>query len=354
MGPWLRRMRVWRAWGAWHEDLLRLSVLVLVVVAFLEAFIGRAVTRAFPLMPPGPASTFLFETFGRVSVFLFNLGVILVVLILVLVLWALRVGTRRLPLFQDRIATFAIAFLVLSLGSFLIRDPVMLVALTILFLAVAVGALIATAAPSPSPWPRAFSALALTVYGASRYFVLASAIGQLGQSTAAPVGGLEALYLAEAAASLAPIPLFASVYLKPPRNPRVRIPVLIPSIVAGLFVFVVFANPAITAAIAKASFGFTLFLPFPIYALGLWLATSSFLLLRRTRALAKAYGIALVMIAGIDLVLTYQALLATAGLLLWAIEEERAGPTPATMARAAPVPARARVADSEPAARGSR
>src|SRR3990172_6053142 len=140
MGPWLRRMRVWRAWGAWHEDLLRLSVLVLVVVAFLEAFIGRAVTRAFPL-----------------------------ILTLVLVLWPLRVGTRRLPLFQDRIATFAIAFLVLSLGSFLIRDPVMLVALTILFLAVAVGALIATAAPSPSPWPRAFSALALTVFGASRY-----------------------------------------------------------------------------------------------------------------------------------------------------------------------------------------
>src|SRR3972149_7422631 len=93
------------------------------------------------------------------------------------------------------------------------------------------------------------------------------------------------------------------------------------------------------AAIAESSLGFTLFLPFPVYALGLSLAIAAFFLLRRNPSTrGKAYGIVLVMIAGVDLRLTYQALLALAGPILWAIEEEKPRPTTRPLAPPVPVP----------------
>ena len=336
MGPWLRRMRVWRAWGAWYEDLLRLSVLVLVVVAFLEAFIGRAIPQAF--LPTVPS-----EALDQLGLFLLNLTVIFVVLVLGLLLWTLRAGARRLPLLQTPIAIIAIAFLVLSLGSSLIRDFVMVFALNALFLAVSVSLLIASAVPSRSPWPWAFAALELAVYGASRSAALASEIGALG-----------AIRVAEAAACLAPIPLFAIAFLAVPRRPRVAIPVLIPTIAALGFALLFIAAPEPLATMAEVALGFTLFLPFAIYVLGLWLAVSSILLLWRDRATAKAYGVALIMIAGIDLVLTHQALLAIAGLLLWAVLEAPREPVAATTRAVRRVPARTRTAESEPAARSVR
>jgi len=350
MASRLRRIMTWRTW---HEDLLRLSVVVLVVVAFLEAFVGRAISRAAPLIPRSEATTALFEALGRIGVFLFNLGTILVLLVLLLLLWSMRIGVRHLPLASEQLSLVASVFIALALGSFVIRDPAMLVVQSILFLAASVGLLMSTAMSSRSPWPRAFAALIATVYGASRYFVLASALGQIGGAQAAPVGGLELLRIAEAAASLAPIPLLATVYFATPERSTLRTPTWISTAAAALFVLAFVANPAIMAAIAESSLGFTLFLPFPVYALGLSLAIAAFFLLRRNPSTrGKAYGIVLVMIAGIDLRLTYQALLALAGLILWAIEEERPRPTTATLARTVPVPSPVRAVDSEPAARG--
>src|SRR3989304_9254453 len=122
MASRLRRIMTWRIW---HEDLLRLSIVVLVVVAFLEAFVGRAISRAAPLIPRSEATTALFEALGRIGVFLFNLGTILVLLVLLLLLWSLRIGVRHLPLASKQLSRLAISFIALPLGSFVIRDPPM-------------------------------------------------------------------------------------------------------------------------------------------------------------------------------------------------------------------------------------
>lgn len=339
-------------WGERHEELLRLSVAALFPVALLEAFLGRALSRAFPLMPRSPESTFVFEAIGRGGVFLFDLGFVLVLLVLVMVLWSLAAGARRLPSATDSIALVAILLVGLALAAFAIRDLWLLVVVAGLFLAVAFSLLAVVAGGFLSPWPRAFAALVAVAYVGSRYFVIASTLGQIGGSTSPTPGGLEGIRIAEAAAVLAPIPLFAAVVLPARDRPGFRIPVVLPSLVTAGFVFVAVAAPSITAAITEAALGFRLYLPLPLYALGLWLAVSAFLILWRGAATrTKAYGVGLVMLAGIDLLLTYHLLLAVAGLLLWALEARRPEPMPEAVARRAPAPAPVKAADSGPAAR---
>ncbi len=340
-------------WGPRHEELLRVSVPALFVVTILDALVGRALSRASMFIPRGPASDAAFEILGRSSVFLFNLVVVLVVLLLFLLLWPMSNGVRRLPVGSGAAYYAVSALLVLSIASFAIRDVWLLVALAVLFLGTVLLILGSAVAETRSPWPRAFAALAALTYGSSRYFLLASTFGQLAGASAPPAAGLEFLRLAEAAAALAPIPLFAAVYLRARGRPAFRIPAIAPSLATAAFVFAAVGSPSITAAIAEFSLGFTLYLPLPVYALGLWLAVASLVILWRDPAVrAKAYGIGLVMLAGVDLRLTSQALLAVAGLLLWALETRTPEPTPGTVARTAPAPAPASAVGSGPAARG--
>ena len=349
MGTSLRGLT---GWSARHEELLRLGIAALFSVALLEAFLGRALSRAFPLIPRSPESTFVFESIGRAGVFLFDLGFLLVLLVLVMVLWSLRAGARRLPAATDAIALGTIVLVTLGLAAFGIRDLWLVIATAVLFLGVAFALLWVVARESRETWSAAFAALVAVAYFGSRYYAVASAAGQLVGFTGVPPAGLEGIRIAEAAAVLVPIPLFASIVLPLGKRGDFRLPIVMPSIVTALFTLAAVASPSITAAIAEAALGLRLYLPLPLYALGLWLAVAAFLILWREPATrARAVGMGLVMVAGIDLLLTYHLFLAVSGLLLWALRGEGREPVPATLARTALAPAPAKAADSGPAAR---
>src|SRR3972149_6533869 len=147
-------------WGPKHEELLRIGVPALFVVTILDALVGRAVSRASMFIPRGPASDAAFEILGRSSVFLFNLAVVLVVLLLVLLLWSMSIGVRRLPAAPGAASAGLSAFLVLSIASFAIRDVWLLIALAVLFLGVVLLILGTAVAETRSSWLRAFAALA--------------------------------------------------------------------------------------------------------------------------------------------------------------------------------------------------
>src|SRR3989304_663330 len=135
MGTSLRGLT---GWSARHEELLRLGIAALFPVALLEAFLGRALSRAFPLIPRSPESTFVFESIGRAGVFLFDLGFLLV---LVRVLWSRRAGARRLPAATDAIALGTIVLVTLGLAAFGIRDLWLVIATAVLFLGIALALL---------------------------------------------------------------------------------------------------------------------------------------------------------------------------------------------------------------------
>ena len=149
MGTSLRGLT---GWSARHEELLRLGIAALFPVALLEAFLGRALSRAFPLIPRSPESTFVFESIGRA-------------------------GARRLPAATDAIALGTIVLVTLGLAAFGIRDLWLVIATAVLFLGVAFALLWVVARESRETWSAAFAALVAVAYFGSRYYAVASAAG---------------------------------------------------------------------------------------------------------------------------------------------------------------------------------
>ncbi|MEE8400581.1 MAG: hypothetical protein V3R86_00295 [Candidatus Hydrothermarchaeaceae archaeon] len=90
---------------------------------------------------------------------------------------------------------------------------------------------------------------------------------------------------------------------------------ILPTIFAAIFVASNLMNSEMTAIFSIWSLGFTLFLPYPLYAIAIWLF--SFTLIKLiSQGQSRGYGLAFIFIAGYAFWLSYHNLLLLLGLLL--------------------------------------
>lgn len=90
---------------------------------------------------------------------------------------------------------------------------------------------------------------------------------------------------------------------------------VVPSVITMIFFVAYLANPWAITTVTMLTIGFSLFLPFPAYAVSIWLY--SYIIIGSIREHKHhAFGLALIFLAGRHLQLSYLGLLAIAGLLL--------------------------------------
>ena len=87
------------------------------------------------------------------------------------------------------------------------------------------------------------------------------------------------------------------------------------SIPAILFIGAYLANPALTSLFSTWVFGYTLFLPFPIYAAALWLYANTIIRMLNVKE-EVAYGLIFIFLAGRNLQSVYLTLIAILGIFL--------------------------------------
>ena len=75
------------------------------------------------------------------------------------------------------------------------------------------------------------------------------------------------------------------------------------------------ANPALTSLFSTWVFGYTLFLPFPIYAAALWLYANTIIRMLKVKE-EVAYGLIFIFLAGRNLQSVYLTLIAILGIFL--------------------------------------
>lgn len=90
---------------------------------------------------------------------------------------------------------------------------------------------------------------------------------------------------------------------------------ILPSIPPVLFVGAYLTNPALTALFSTWVFGYTLFLPFPLYAAALWLYADTIIRMLKVKE-EVAYGLLFIFLAGRNLQSVYLTLLAILGVFL--------------------------------------
>ncbi|MEE9594402.1 MAG: hypothetical protein V3V92_03285, partial [Candidatus Hydrothermarchaeales archaeon] len=96
---------------------------------------------------------------------------------------------------------------------------------------------------------------------------------------------------------------------------------IVATIFAALFVAANVLNPKMTAILSIWGIGLTLYLPYQLYAIALWLFASALIRLL-SRGRSTGYGLAFLFIAGYTFQLTYQQLLLILGFVLLTLNRD--------------------------------
>jgi hypothetical protein len=318
-----------RAW------LVRLTALALIWVGGVEWLFGRVISRmaASPALE-GVGRTAI-EVIGRAGLFLISTAFLLALtLFLAEVLQFGSSANRRRDRAGLALAIYLALFGVLlaahsALTSFAgLRDTAWLditfniVSLVAVFWA-AVQGIVNRGIPGPA---RAGIAMVAAAYGTWYYSVLGGKLSGVEGITFAGTGAV--LLLGEAAALLAPALFFAATSVPSGRWRSLRSWV-VPGLALLLFAAGNIADIAVdqgfTGVFTIWSVGFTLYLPWPLYAisLALFIHALGSCFARRPAPKGRAYtnpdtglGLLLLLYAGFYLQLTYQHLLALLAVLL--------------------------------------
>lgn len=304
--------------------LSRYLAIGLMVVGGLEWFLGRVVSRFAAAPPLSGIGRTIVETLGRTGFFLFATAFLLATALLLLSVWRLHELARAeghpddvaLAVFLGLFAIFDVAQSALSASS-IVTSEGWLTAFFNLFSVAAVWwltmrFLIVGGEPI---MPKVAVLLAVLAYSCWYYSILLGGIS-LGGTT---IGSTEILHFGEFAAVLTPIAFFFAVAF--PRGWRVPrrwiAPVLVGLALAGGNIADIATDSGYTGVFSIWSVGFTLWLPWPIYALSLVLFLYAVLTCFAHKAKSGGYGNAniamgllLILYAGYNLQLTYQHLLA--------------------------------------------
>lgn len=249
----------------------------LTLAALADWLIGRTFTRAAIHMPKSPFMISLYEVFTAIGQFAATLAALLALAGLLWIAWrefeARRVG---LPLLLVSLAALSLVFVVVppSGGLALLYQVAGLAAVALLMARVRQGLslLVPAAALLMS---AAYQAL--------------PAVAEALRWTSPPPLAEVCFYLGELFVVLSPIALWAVYGRKASR--RVWIAAALPAL---FFAAMYLAAPSMTGVMVIWSTGLTLYLPWPLYALSLWLAGVTLIVAVRR---GDPAGMALVLLA---------------------------------------------------------
>jgi len=317
-----------RAW------FVRLTALALIWVGGVEWLFGRVISR----MAASPAlegiGRTIIEVIGRAGLFLISTSFLLALtLYLVEVLHLGATANRRRDSTVLALATFLAVFGVLLAAHAVLSSVAALrdaAWLSITFNVLSLVALAAAAtrgalSRSLRATARGGIVLVALAYGTWYYSVFASAVGAAGGPNVPGGGG--ALLIGEAAALAAPVLFFAATSVETGRWRRMRSwlwPVLAVLLFSAANIADIAVDQGFTGVFTIWSVGFTLYLPWPLYAMSLALflhalGTCFARLPWPDSSYARpdvGMGLLFLLYAGFYLQLTYQHLLAILAILL--------------------------------------
>ena len=288
-----------------------------------EFLLARVATRVTIFIPRGDVATVAVEVLAGVSRWVLAFAFLASVALLGVLAASLVWRRRRWP---RAIGSLIILQLALAVGAIAVPGALVTIVFTTGSLALYILLLVPLARSSRL-------GLVITVGGAyalSSTYTLWTVISQTFGATV-PAPDL-LVRLAELFAMAATVPIFRMYAWRADVPGALRptgYPVLVATVLAGLFAFSVTLSLSIVAAVTTFALGFLLFLV-PAFVAALWLylvATVHQFQHRRTRF--RGYGLVWLGIAGLQLQLSHQYLLATLALLTLATDG-LAGLVPAT------------------------
>jgi len=286
---------------------------ILAFAAFGELLLNRILSRATIFIPKGPTAEAFLSALAFLGFFLlafaFLLSVVWLVAFAARSLSTVRAGARELLL-----ALLLFFFLLLGTATVVEASPLATLVFAATFIAILLVLLVEVWG-GPLIW-RAFVAGVSAAYLLHTLAIAASAVASLAPSLA--VGGAsEGFQRAGEVAALLAAPLLFVAAVRTARGTWVMNlrRATIAAIPAAILVFLASLSLSILASISLWSLGFTLFLPYPLYAAGLWLFGVAVLSARR-RAPANWIALPLLFTAGYNLNLSYLYFLAVIALIL--------------------------------------
>ena len=298
--------------GPFLEGALASIPAPLVAASFGELILNRIVSRATIFVRKGPETEAILAALAWIGFFL--LAVAFLLAVVWLLAWSIHeLRNARAPGRDQALAASMAFFVIFGTIAIVGQGAVAVLAFALLFLAVT--SLLAT-----KLWAngRSWKAFVLAAWAAYGLHTLAIALAQA-QSLSPTLGvGLAVGSLqrgGEIVALLtAPLLLISEIRTGGPHagSPRIA---LIAAIPAAGFAFAAAANLALVANISFWSVGFSLFLPYPVYALALWSFGYAVLVARRRGDRLHLLAYLLLFAAGYNLNLTYLHFLAVVALV---------------------------------------
>jgi len=282
-------------------EILRILILPLVLAGLLELFLNRAVSRATIFVPKSPPVAAVLAALAALGFFLLALAFLLAAVWLGS--WAARWlidgdGARGTAL-----PASALFFSILSVAAISGPGPPVAILFGGVFLLV-ISMLLVRLWGDGRPWKALILAIwaAYTLYA---LWVILSHVGSLWPNL--QLGAADELSrVGEAVALLGTAALFATESRTDDGRWILTVRLaLVAAIPAALFAFLVSLSRALVANISIWSTGFSLFLPWPVYAAAIWLFTAGLLAARRRGRRKEFLAYLLILISGYNLSLTY-------------------------------------------------
>ncbi len=233
----------------------------LTIAALLDWLIGRTITRSAIYMPKTPPMIAAYQTLSTTGQVAFTLTSLLALISIIWIAWQERRNIAFALLLISSVAFSLVFIFIMPDGWWAVIDRMLLVAI----ISVLLGRL--WRVESDRRWKIVATIPMLAVWLGAIYQLL-PALAQALQLPEAPALGRTLFNLGEVLVAVTPIGLW--LFLRPRERKRVVVLAAIPAI---LFSTMHLAAPAMLSIMSIWSIGLTLYLPWPIYALSLWLGT---------------------------------------------------------------------------------
>ncbi len=211
-------------------------------------------------------------------------------------------------------SAFLLSFVVIGMLSlFTTLDVVLLMAQNIAALIVITLMALRFTTDGATKMVKIITMLLISSYSSAFWFGIAPALFALGGPK--PAYMVEIFNVGEALTIMNALPLYflfvGSRRIKYSRGSEL----IMPSIPTALFVGAYLVNPGLTALFSTWVFGFTLYLPFPLYAIAIWLYADTIIKMLEVKE-EVAFGLLFIFLAGRNLQSVYLTLLAIIGIFL--------------------------------------
>lgn len=288
-----------------QDDIFSYTLRILLLASLVELLLNRTLSRVGIFIPKKGIMISIFSLLRSLGIFALDLSSVLVVLALLLVVGSML----RNPTTLNKALAFLISFLILLSIGFIFVAPSAGVSM-LYNLASLLAVLLLAYRFKGNRMEKVVILLLVGVFLGPYYYKLSIAYHQLLGISTAPRFAVAALSLGELLALVASLLIFVEY-----SGFRVGKDTLMATLIAVPFLVANVVNNKLTAMVTIWSIGYALYLPYPLYAIALWLFSSAVArLLFEGRS--AGYGLAFIFVAGYTFPLTYQQLLLILGFAL--------------------------------------